>query len=419
MVNELALRRQHDEERAAQAAREKTFSDEFPQAAAGVRTICEVATDATLPPFYGAFARLTRRDEHVALLRSCVLERSNQADSMRVMPVITPELMTIVRSFEYGSYDVDDLAAGLSPFLVHTVADGDTAQQHQRVLQFNLVQTGHLAPTLDQLGQLAPFAPRMPANTVELRNIYRALSVLLDVLLGTQHRVCVALRGFAERWDREAEPDLLSLLGAENNALIRATLPLCLRHTQLRLMRYFAEALRAGGGARAPTPDFEHLITQIKYERTISGLPSLPSRYLLKPPPVVPVPRTPPAGGGAGGPGATTPRPGGGTGPPGSGGAGGAGGAAALGTTVGTAQLDGDLVAALGASQKTVRQLVGRSPEATWPKDEPGTTALCLSYALTGRCFTACRRCATHRNLTAREKQQVLTWIAARASSPA
>jgi hypothetical protein len=415
MVNELALRRQQEEARATDAARELTFSSEYPQAAQGIRTICEVQTDGELPPFYRAFIRLSKRDEHAALLRACVRERSNQLDSTRGLPIITPEVVTVVRSFEYGTYDVDDLAAGLSPFLIRTVVDGDAALQHQRVLQFNLVQSGHLAPTLDQMGQLAPFAPRMPGSLNELRSVYRALSVLLDVLLGVEHRVCVALRRFVRRWDLEVEADLLSLLGAEHTGVIRATLPLCLRHTQLRLMRYFTEALQGGGDARPAVPDFEQLVTQIRFERSVVALPALPSRYLVIPhnqggggPGTYP----PPGAGGAtgGGPSGTTPPPGG------SGNPGGGTPRMTPAQQLTNPTPDGELVAALGAAQKSVRQLVGRTNEDTHPKDDAGGTAVCLAYALTGKCFVTCKRAGTHRVLTNREKQRVLTWVAARAA---
>jgi hypothetical protein len=260
----------------------------------------------------------------------------------------------------------------------------------------------------------------MPRNLNELRSVYRALSVLLDVLLGIEHRVCVALRRFVVRWDLEVEADLLSLLGADNTSVIRATLPLCLRHTQLRLMRFFTEALQVGGGegelARPAVPDFEQLVNQIRFERSVVALPALPNRYLLIPPP------NPGGGGTTTGktPTGTSGAAGGGTpgGTPQGTGAGGGG----TGRVTPTQQLanpnpDGELIAALGTAQKSVRQLVGRTPEDTHPKDDAGATAVCLAYSLTGRCFMSCKRSSTHRALTNTEKQRVLSWVTVRAAA--
>jgi hypothetical protein len=233
--------------------------------------------------------------------------------------------------------------------------------------------------------------------------MYRGLSVLLDVLLGVEHRVCIALRAFVLRWDLEAEPSLISLVGPTNTEGLKAVLPLCLRHTQLRIMRFFSQLLQ--GRVNVATPDFEHLVDQLQFDRTLQWLPPLPSRYILAPPTPTPVPSPVPGGGGGAG------RPGG-------------GGTGAGGSNSGTTNLqltnvqqDSELMAAFGASGKSVRQLVGRSPESTWPKDDAGTQCICMAYALVGKCFAVCRRASTHRVLTNREKQRVQAWVTQRAAS--
>jgi hypothetical protein len=185
---------------------------------------------------------------------------------------------------------------------------------------------------------------------------------------------------------------------------------LCLRHTQLRMMRFLTQTLQ--GVDNVPLPDFEEMIDHIHFDRTVGRLPALPSRYITGPAPPVPgatPPPTPvPGGGGGGGRGGPTHA----TAPPG-------GGPNANGTPVPNNQNDGELIAALGSSGKSVRQLIGRTAETTWPKDDAGTCNVCLAFSLVGKCFTTCRRAGTHRPLSAAEKQRVLAWVATRSRETA
>ena len=50
------------------------------------------------------------------------------------MPVVTPELYDTISEFRFGSTNMDDLLAGLNPFVISNGADADEVQYNQQRL---------------------------------------------------------------------------------------------------------------------------------------------------------------------------------------------------------------------------------------------------------------------------------------------
>jgi hypothetical protein len=266
------LQRQVDDAAAARQADRapKDFSQVYPQAAIEIQMLCEAATEAALPPIWRVLANVKKKEAVVAV--SQLLEgRAREADSFRVAPVITPELLERIFAFKAGAPDVDDLTAGFSLFLLITGSPEATTQARDRSVVYGLLQGGHVAPSLDQLREIVSGAPQMARTLISLERCYQGYSTLLDVLLGRHHRVALHFRGFVEAF-QVLKMEVEEQFGAD----IHAALPLFQRHTQLTMSRYFNDATIMG--AQADLPRIMDLINIIKY-RQWPQLPQLPPRY--------------------------------------------------------------------------------------------------------------------------------------------
>jgi hypothetical protein len=129
------LQQQVDDAVAARQADKtlKEFSSVYPQAAVEIQMLCESATEAHLPPIWKVLANVKKK-EAVMAVSQLVEERAWQADSFRVSPVITPELLEWIYSFKAGAPDVGDITAGFSLFLLSTGSPEVNTQARERAV---------------------------------------------------------------------------------------------------------------------------------------------------------------------------------------------------------------------------------------------------------------------------------------------
>jgi hypothetical protein len=212
-------------------------------------------------------------------------------------------------------------------------------------------------------------------HAIALERNYQGYSTLLDVLLGTNHRVSFHFRSFIEAF-RTLKVEVEEQFGEE----IHAALPLFQHHTQLTKAQYFNDAVVQGANARLLR--IQDLIDIIKYHQW-SQLPQLPPRYTHTLGP---------------------------SGTPGSGNQ--LGNRSASGTTAqsgtssnGTRYVNVAPNSVLMARFERLRDLTRN--EALIPRGNNTFEALCLSHILRGECNTSCRRAGTHRALIQMEKFRV------------
>jgi hypothetical protein len=373
----------------AAARADKTFSETFQHAAVEIQMLCEVGTDAALPPWWNKLANLKKK-EGIAAFTHFLEARAREAGSTEVAPVVTPELFERVSSFKFGCPDVDDIMGGLPIFMMTYGSPKAHSQARERSVVYAMLQAGSAAPSLDQIRELVSNAPQMAQTLLGLNRAYQAYATLLDVILGVQHRVAIHFREALVLPFQRYMPDAEQLFSP---AELARTLPLFQRHTQLAFARYFQMAPVLG--ANTPLPAVQELIEIIAYRRWVS-LPQLPPRYFLKaaptavptavlpaaiPPTTVPGPPPPPSGGAAA---PTTPR-------------------ATLVTNVHPTPA---LQARYQKAGKNLKDLI-KGSEAAVPKADNGTSVLCLSHALRGTCNSLCRRSDTHRGLSPAEVTRV------------
>ena len=122
-MNQL-LQRQVDEAAAARfaATAPKTVSAVYPQTVGMLTGMCEVGTEANLPPFWQRMANCKKK-EGINVLQAMLHDRSETPGAFPHVPVVTPELYDAVSEFRFGSTNRDDLLEGLNPFIISNGAD--------------------------------------------------------------------------------------------------------------------------------------------------------------------------------------------------------------------------------------------------------------------------------------------------------
>lgn len=376
---------QRGEAAAARAASKlpKTLSEKFPEASGGLRLLCEVATDAELPPFWITFATLGKKEGFFALGQA-LDARASHAGSLGHAPMVTPALYERVSNFAFGSRNVDDLAAGLSPFLMSSGLGADAHAQRQNATVYQMMYAGGAAPAIEQVLPLVSNLPTMPASMLGLQISLKNYSVLLDVLIGVTHRVSRDFRRFVYSWDR-----VTLEVEASFGDQIRSWIPRFLRYVQLCMIQFFNSACAVGGDALLPPLD--QLIHHVQM-RNWPALPPLPTGYLATPSPSpARPPAAPPSPAGLGAPPVPPVRP--------------------DGTPVTNTSPDADLVAHFQRGNTGLRTLTQHANARPLPTADGSPTQLCLAYALRGSCSSDCQRGSTHRVLTAPERAGIVSFL--------
>ena len=355
----------------------KTMAEKYPEATDGLCRICEVTTHLELPPFWAVFASCNKKEGLFALQQALDL-RGSQSGSVGQVPVASPVLFERISNFAFHSRNVDDLTSGLSPFLMCAGLGNEANMARNNASVYQMMYSGEAAPAIDQLLPLITAAPHMPWSMLGLLISLQGYSVLLDVLLGINHRVSVDFRAFLLSW----QSLMLDVEGSFGDQ-IRAWIPRFLRFVQLAMLQYFNASLVRG--INASLPPLHQLIAHVEYWNW-QALPPLPASYLQTPP-------SPAIGGGAPArPLAPLPAPP--LAPP----------PAPSSTAVTNIQPDRALMARFERGNVTLRVLTSHAAASPLPTADSSTTQLCLSHALRGACNSTCRRSSTHRPLTSTER---------------
>ena len=286
---------------------------------------------------------------------------------------------------------MENLTAGLSPFLVCTGLSQDAAAARDQSVVYQLVHAGSAAPTLDQLRQLVTSAPSMPRSMLGLMVTFQSHSVLIDVLFGVNHRHAVAYRNWLREWEQ-----VMLDVEVHFEGQIGTVIPLFLRFVQLSCLQYYNIAARLGAGATLP--NLSQLINTVQF-RNWQALPPLPRQYFAPPAGgALPAPVAPPAVA----PVAPSPRPPA-VPPPNR--------PAVAQEQVTNVRPDRDLMARFERNNAPLRQLTTHASAAPLPMDAANACQICLSYHLRGSCYSACRRTSTHRMLTDPEKESIRAFL--------
>jgi hypothetical protein len=367
----------------------KSFSDIFPAHAAKVRKLCGAGNDDDrLPEFWRYLARANgKKAAGFSLLQELATTRANDADSARVLPIVSAALYEQVSKFRIGTGDTEDLKVGLSPFLMCPVGYHRADAQRQLNEQYQIIHEG-AHPTLADTMHLLPATYNLPTDIHQLVDFIGAFSVIIDVLLGVENPVAISLRSHHRFWDLQKSMVANSLPRDAHHLVILGTL----RYLQLNILRFFNQQMYSG--LQIPPPIFSYLETMV-LDRTFQVLPPMPAEYYHSQQTTT----TPPnamAGGGAAFKNADT--------------KGSSEQSRGTQVTAPTTQVVTTWHERFEGNAKSIQTLKNDGGKKL-PKTANGACQICLSYHLKGSCFTNCRNKLSHRKLDTAETTTFQTFV--------
>jgi hypothetical protein len=381
LTNEM-LRVNQDGVQREQQARAKTPESYY---GTGVIALCRITYAATvqqLPQIYQDISDSPKRME-----RQAVGERLRHvADDLNLLdyvPAATATLSKKISGCDFSHADHQDLEAGIHPFTTTYRSAQSLTKLKQALSVYDDLREGTGASTLDFKVLRDAEKIGIPYSMMEVTHCFKSFRVLLHTLLGTLHPLVLEWDTFVSMWTgREARL---------NEKLDMHQYVLVLRWLQIRFSNWFTDQHREP--VQVAVPDLQILITKILYEEQwetplpaqyqaiVPGLPAYPAPATIPTLGIVPqVPLVPliPTGG--------------------------------RGERVTNNQFDPAFMPfrQLGLSLSTVRDKA-RAANKPVPKNA-NNTEFCLSYHISGFCWTNCSRAEDHRAHQAPDRTKVLNW---------
>lgn len=337
---------------------------------------CQVPGEGDLPPIWAHMAERGSREDRSSLaqfVRAPLVDPSRGL-TPRVEPIITIALAQDIIFFRFAG-SREDLQVGLSPF---AVCFADQASMAAAAAANGLYDTQMLGSTAitqsETIAHREAQTLKLPTSWSGLRRCLAAYLRLLQVVLGEDHPVPLALHAFI----LALQDSILVELRFDGNPKRCAAL---LRAIQMYTMVWFEDQeLRLDP---VPPPDYSAISTAIRNESWVE--PELPSSYLA-------------AQSGRRSTNITT--------------GGGAAAVATGGTPRGEVQRApaAHLVPALHQPDRNVGQLTRDHGKP--PKSDKGTP-MCLSYHIRGSCRADCHRLEDHRAHSVSETARLKAYLAA------
>jgi hypothetical protein len=365
----------------------------------------QVQDEVDLPQLWHQWANTDKKQEHTVLkelLDAC----ARQPDAFSTMsPVVTPKLLQDLRTFTFLADSQDDLKTGLQPFII---ADG--SEEHRRAnlelaCQYGLLQEGTAGVMLADLQALeAKEAKSIPLTYYDLEKTLGMFGNLTRVVLGNNHPITTHYRVFWDQLTKSMRNELQLMI--DTTGKIKPAH--ILRSLQLVCHRWFAHK-RAR--LQPKDPDFADILDRIALQAYV--LPHLPTALFRL---AYPMPTT-----------TRSAIPG-----------------ASL--SVITPSISSGEQSVVSALTQATRQTTGSArsgvggrgsfqanltPAATLLQLVPGNvrlrdlmtnataptmeddTPICLSYHLRSGCWSNCARLASHKVLSAAEKQRLANFALA------
>ena len=274
-VLQTSLTRQQQD--AVAARQPKTMDEKFPELALLLRRQLELAPGSAFPTFWNRFPNLKEGDIAFTLTS---LFGTRATDLNTSPPIATPDLVKAVRFVQFG-YDSDDsLSKGLSIFQIVTgISSGASDAQRRRDL-FILLNTGTHSPAVETAQACYSEDFTVPSSSFEQGHVVGGHAVVLDVLLGPQHRLSVAHRQQVfEPW-KDIGRELEVNYGGEGRApLLRTAFVRMNVFIWRECNRFFREVMAHGANAQAPS--FRRLLESLQHSN-FDYLTQLPP-HMFKP----------------------------------------------------------------------------------------------------------------------------------------
>jgi hypothetical protein len=280
------------------AKNDKTFTDVHgAQLAQVLHRLCNVASDADLPPVHLMLLK-TSKSRTYGALQGLFTERS-AASSVPLEPTFAPLATTklvedVFRTYQPGT-DGLTFAKGLSPFAIVCPGHEDAMEVARRITEATAIEGG-ASVSLADASALVATDVRFPQTAYAAMEKLYGWSVVVDVFHGVNHPVAVNLR----RAVVEIGPRIQRLAESMGDSQAGGMDRVCRVMYDMQ-QDYFLYINKLAAGTPCLAPDFASIVDAVASYR-VEGLSPLPQAwYLLATSParaggaIAPAPRTAPA----------------------------------------------------------------------------------------------------------------------------
>jgi hypothetical protein len=219
-------------------------------------------TTAELPPFWKELVK-AKKAQQLAVLQWAVDKVKEEMGEADLQFVISPASLEMVKNLRFVMLTPNHVATGLQPFQFPEEAiEGTTSAQ----ALYQAIYTGTGAPPMAEVASILQAKPGAPKVLYQARHQVRRTYILLVVLLGEEHGLCVAYDRFYQRFlasEAELHRYQQGLATTHDQLLFPTKL---LKRNAIDLSYWFE--MQAATPTMRDAPKFELVFESIKQEHT-------------------------------------------------------------------------------------------------------------------------------------------------------
>jgi hypothetical protein len=273
-----------------------------PRGVALLLVICNVTSEAQLPPFWREFAQATKSNQ-LSVLQFAVDEMKRRCVEPDLQFIVDPSMLQLVKNIAFEMPSLDSLTGGLTAFLFFEKME---AEAYLSNATYATLMNGTAGATTADLAPLLKAKVKPPLSDMDVRHMHRRLEIFSKTLFGEHHDIPVGIEAFLTRY--MSMESTLSRLQMRQEPHLRHTM-VC-RRTSLVLSAWFRKRRQLAGPI--PPPDFVQFFEDVALDNNWEQI--VPNTVLLQLglqslPPAQPLgsgggrqrqPQPPPARGGGG-----------------------------------------------------------------------------------------------------------------------
>ena len=277
LVAEQRLARAEDK-RLVAAEKIKPVSDLIGTQVVALMRLCQVATEAHLPPLWQQLSSCTK-SQQLNTLTSAINEVLDEEAPLLPFQ-ITPLLKDKVMKMQFRMTNKDDLTSGLQPFVFGTGTPDEIQANQQQVSLYQTIFTDQSAPSISDAQYLmVPKSVSLPLELIQARDMCIRTKLFFRPLFGDTHVLIDDLSRFCDEFNmRLAQLGNMSL-DLNDRLLLPARI---IRWVQIRLNFWFRR--QWSSPTALDSPNLQQLFDKIDLEEQWE--PHLPPSYtqqLLRP----------------------------------------------------------------------------------------------------------------------------------------
>lgn len=224
---------------------------------------CQVVTVTDLPEIWSELAR-AKKSQQLAVLQWAVDKAKDELRESELQFLLTPATLEMVKNLRFTMTTTNHVSTGLQPFQFPEETLEGSAAGAQAMYQ--ALYAGTSAPPMADVSSIMQAKPGAPKALHQARHQVRRTYVLLVVLLGEEHPLCVAYDKYYQRF-LASEAELYRYQQGLPNAQEQLLFPTKILKRNAIDLSYWFE-MQTVSPAMRPPPRFELVFESIKQEHT-------------------------------------------------------------------------------------------------------------------------------------------------------